>query len=237
MDKIDAIILAGGLGTRLKGLTLGLPKVLVPINGKPFLDIVLSLLNKSGWIRRVIIAVGFMSDKIINRYADCKEYNFEIHFSEEKELLGTGGAIKKALQYTKMNHILALNGDSYIDVNFDSLIRAHRTKRAGMTIVLTEVDDAKRYGSVTLANDNKIISFEEKINYLKGRTINAGMYLFNKNIFDPVEPNKVLSFEKDLLPDFIKDNTYGYITHGKFIDIGTPETYRIAGEYLKELTS
>ena len=108
-EKVDVIILAGGLGTRLREVISDVPKVMAPINSRPFLDILLSFLNKWDCINRVIIAVGYMADKIIGEYKNSKKYDFKIFFSEEKELLGTGGAIKRALKYAETDNVLALN--------------------------------------------------------------------------------------------------------------------------------
>lgn len=235
MEKIDAIILAGGLGTRLRGVLHDLPKVLAPVNGKPFIDIILSFLNMCGCIKKVIIAVGYMGDKIVKEYTNHHGYNYEILFSKEKELLGTGGAIKKALQYVKTDDVLVLNGDSYIDVELDGLFKTHKEKNADMTIVLKEVENASRYGSVNLDSQNRILSFEEKNSGETGGYINAGMYIFKTGLFDDINDDKILSLEKELLPYFIKKDVYGYISHGKFIDIGVPETYQIADTYLKEV--
>jgi D-glycero-alpha-D-manno-heptose 1-phosphate guanylyltransferase len=125
--KLDAIILAGGLGTRLREIVGDLPKVLALVNNRPFLDIILSFLHKSGCIQRVVIAVGYLADKIMKEYTGRHEYDFEIHFSGEKELLGTGGAIRKALDYTKTGDVLARNGDSYVDVNVVDLIETGKS--------------------------------------------------------------------------------------------------------------
>lgn len=235
MGTLDAIILAGGLGTRLRGVINDLPKVLVPIGRKPFLDILLSFLSKNNDISKVVLAIGYLSNKIIDRYENCGAYGFEILFSVEKELLGTGGAIKKALKYTETENVLVLNGDSYIEVNIEDLFAAHKKNSASMTIVLKEMENAARYGSVVLAGNNRVVSFEEKNPGIQRGYVNAGIYLLKKELFDNIEENKVLSLERDLLPDFIKKPLYGYVSHGKFIDIGIPEAYETSHDYLKEV--
>ena len=147
MKTLDAIILAGGPGTRLREIIGDLPKVLAPVNNRPFLDLILSSLDKCGCVQRVVIAVGYLADRVIKEYADRHEYGFEILFSEEKELLGTGGAIRKALPYTKTRDVLALNGDSYVDLNISDLIETHRNKHAAMTVVLSEIANTGRYSA------------------------------------------------------------------------------------------
>jgi D-glycero-alpha-D-manno-heptose 1-phosphate guanylyltransferase len=235
MEKLDAIILAGGLGTRLREIISDLPKVLAPVNNRPFLDVILSFLNKCGCVQRVVIAVGYLADKVMKEYTDRHEYGFEILFSEEKELLGTGGAIGKALPYTKTEDVLALNGDSYVDVNIADLIETHKKKHAVMTIVLTEVENTSRYGRVKLNSEQRIVSFEEKTAGQAGDYINAGMYLFNRELFYSIQKNGTISLEKELLPIFLEKGVYGHITHGKFMDIGVPETYRMAKTYFQEI--
>jgi NDP-sugar pyrophosphorylase family protein len=232
MKKIDSIILAGGLGTRLKEVVPDLPKPMVSINGKPFLDLILSLLNKCGSIERVILAVGYMADKIIERYEKSSEYSFEILFSVEEKLLGTGGAIKNALKYTETDNVLVLNGDSFVEVDLYDFLKKHLQTNADMTIVLKELENSNRYGSVKIDEDNKITCFEEKKTGLSKGLINAGVYMIKETLFDSIKEQTVISLEKELLPVFIKKDVFGYIGKGKFVDIGIPETYRIADKYL-----
>ncbi|KAB2880973.1 NTP transferase domain-containing protein [bacterium] len=234
MKNIDAVILAGGLGTRLNDSAGDLPKALVPVNGKPFLEYVFKLLCRTKFITRVVIAVGYKADKIISKYQNNSDYGFEILFSVEKDLLGTGGAIKKALQYTNSDNVLVLNGDSYVDIDIQSFISAHDTKDASISVALTHVENANRFGKVNILTNNKIVSFEEKAPNSSGGYINCGVYLFRKTVFDHIPENTVLSLEKDLLPNMTKFNAFGFICTGKFIDIGIPETYNIASDYLKE---
>jgi D,D-heptose 1,7-bisphosphate phosphatase len=236
-ERTDAIILAGGLGTRLKEVVSDLPKALAPVKGKPFLDIILHSLNRYDFIRRVVIAVGYMSEKIVFQYGGEHPYRFEIVFSRERELLGTGGGIKRALKYTTTNDILVLNGDSYVDADLTDLCQSHMNKGADMTIVLKSVDDTSRFGRVSFGENSRIANFEEKNH--KGNTtgpeglINAGVYLFNRNIFDGVEDGPSISLERDLFPVFLEKKIYGYISSGKFIDIGTPDSFHMADSYLQ----
>lgn len=237
MEKVDAIILAGGLGTRLRGVVSDLPKVLLPVNGKPFLDILLRHLDQSGIISKVILAVGYRAEKVIEYYQNCRTFSFSIVFSVETELLGTGGAIRKAMGYAETDDILVLNGDSYVDVNLEEISAAHQAKKAAMTVVVKEVPDASRYGRVLLDSDGRLVAFEEKKNEPAGGYVNAGVYLFNRNLVSGVAEDRVLSWEKDLLPGFLSKSVYGFISQGKFIDIGIPETYKMSGDYLKGIIS
>ena len=231
MNTTDAIILAGGRGTRLQGIISDIPKPLAPVNGKPFLDILLSQLNNVQAIQHVVIAAGYKSEKIVERYQGSSAYRFSILISEERELLGTGGAIKKALSLTTSEGVLILNGDSYVDADIEGLFRFQRENHARISIVLTEMDNANRYGYATVDSRNRIQRFEEKQSQEKRGLINAGMYFLDRTLFDRVPENRVISFEKELLPKMIQDGAYGFIVAGKFIDIGVPESYHAAEQY------
>jgi D-glycero-alpha-D-manno-heptose 1-phosphate guanylyltransferase len=227
MKRIDAIVLAGGLGTRLREVVKDRPKVLAPVNGRALLELVLDFLNEWPCIRRVVVAVGYMSDRIRAEFTDPLKYNFEIVYSEEKDLLGTGGATKQALKYTETEDVLVMNGDTYVEINIDDLARFHNDKKAAATLVLRSVEDPSRYGSVELEGD-RVTLFEEKRIDGTGQWINAGMYIFRRDLFDYAREGKVLSLERELLPGFLVYGVYGFKCFGKFIDIGTPESYGTA---------
>ena len=241
MKLLDVIILAGGLGTRLKQTVPDVPKPLAPINEKPFLDILLAFLNRWDFIETVVIAVGYMSDKFIQRYKDTDLYNFKVYFSIEEKLLGTGGAIKQALQHTATDDVLCLNGDSFIEIDLLDLYKTYRETASIMMMVVRKVENASRYGTVKIDDDKRIVFFQEKsaggsvLEDPRGY-INAGVYLFKKSLFDNINDGQVMSLEKELLPEFIKQGIYAYPAHGKFIDIGTPESYAKAATYLKEVS-
>jgi len=232
---MDAIILAGGRGTRLKSVIPDLPKSLAPINGTPFLDILLSRLNLCPRIQRVILAVGYRGDMIVNRYREDRSYNFVLRFSKETRLLGTGGAVKKALSQAETDIVIVQNGDTLVEIDYEDLIEAHLRSNAPLTIALIKVSDTARYGAVEVDLDRKILAFREKVDSGGPGFINAGLYIFQRNIFCDVPDHKTLSLEKDLIPNMIKPSAYGYIARGRFIDIGIPETYQYAEQYLKEV--
>ncbi len=233
-EKIDVIILAGGLGTRLKSIVPDLPKALSPINGRPFLDYILDFLEESDSVNNVILAVGYMADQIIEKYTNRHEYNFEILFSREETVLGTGGAIKRALQYSTTDSIMVLNGDSYVDVRVNDVIAFHREKNSSMTIIVKKIRNPGRYGLIKFDDNHRITSFNEKRTSTTEGYVNTGIYLFKREIFNNIEENRTISLEKELIPFFINSNIYGFVTHGKFIDIGIPETYQIADKFFKE---
>ncbi|MBN2570163.1 MAG: nucleotidyltransferase family protein [Deltaproteobacteria bacterium] len=233
-EKIDVIILAGGLGTRLKGTVPDLPKALSPIRGRPFLDYVLDALEESNVVKNVILAVGHMADQIVEQYTDGDEYSFDILFSREETLLGTGGAIKKALRHATTDNVMALNGDSYVDVRLEDILAFHGKKQATITVIVKKIKNSGRYGLVAFDDNHMVASFNEKQENTGEGYINTGVYIFKRGIFNRVEEEKVISLEKELMPLFIHNGgVYAFATHGKFIDIGIPETYLVAEQFFQ----
>lgn len=231
---MDAIILVGGRGTRLQNTVPGLPKALAPVNGVPFLDILMNQMNRCKSIHRVILAVGYRHEMIEQRYRNATDYQFEIEFSRETTLLGTGGAIKKALAYTHADNVIVQNGDTFVDIDYQHLIEHHLYSGVPLTVVLRMTEDTGRYGRVEVDEEHIITAFREKASAAGLGFINSGIYVLQRQLFDEVPEDAIISVEEDLLPEFIKKKAFAYITEGKFIDIGTPETYRQTGEYLKE---
>jgi len=235
MKAVDAIILAGGEGRRLRSVVGGVPKPLAAVDGRPFLDILLSQLDKSRCVGKVVLAVGYKAERIIDSYRGCSAFGFDIEFSIEEKLLGTGGAINKAVGYTNTGQVLVMNGDSYTQLDIAELVDTHGQNRAKLTIVLTKTADTSRYGNVHIDAQNRIISFEEKRQTNTRGFISAGIYIFRRELFDSVESDRVISVEEELFPAFLakhKGDVYGYVADGKFIDIGIPDTYKIADAYL-----
>ncbi|MFL1780511.1 Nucleotidyltransferase family protein [Candidatus Hepatincolaceae symbiont of Richtersius coronifer] len=222
---MKAIILAGGLGTRLKSLLSNMPKPMAPINGQPFLAILLQHLKEQG-IQEVIIAVGYLKDAIItyfgNNYLDMK-----ITYSMEQSPLGTGGAIFQALKNIEDNeNVLILNGDTFCPIIYGQFLKYYMHHKANFAIVLKQENNIDRYGKVEINEKGEVIDFLNTKDGKKG-LINCGIYLLNKSVFkDFTLPNK-FSFEIDFLQKYIKDiNLLAYKVDNYFIDIGVPEDYQ-----------
>jgi len=219
---MKAVILAGGLGTRLRRLLPDTPKVLAPVGDKAFIEYILCQLQKSE-IKDVILALGYKA-KIIKEYLQPKKYpNLSIMFSEEQYPLGTGGAIKLAARFIEDDSFLVLNGDSFLAINLNDLVQYHISKKSFLTIALTEVSNAKRFGSVEININGKLVGFKEKVDS-NSVIINAGIYVINKNFLE-VFPDGPSSLERDIIPKFLGSNIYGKLYKTFFIDIGTPESY------------
>ena len=225
---MEAIVLAGGLGTRLKKIVPNLPKPMADINGKPFLEIILQKLSIQGF-KRIILSTCYKS-KIIEDYFGRKFKDMEIIYSVEEKPLGTGGAIKKSLEMCNLSNIFIFNGDTYLEIDFNQLNKFMKKDNRNI-LVCTEVKDVSRYGSVII-NEGHIIELKEKNNSGKG-FINAGCYVLRKDIFHDYNETYNFNFEKEFLQKLIKNkDIIPYEVNGMFIDIGIPEDYLKAKKYL-----
>lgn len=218
---MEAIILAGGFGTRLKGVVPDLPKPMAPIAGRPFLEILLAMLARKGFTR-VILSLGFMAEKIIRHFGDSY-LGMELEHEVESQPLGTGGAIRAALARCLTDHVFIFNGDTYLDLKVDELERLWQAGRHPV-IVACEVPDTSRYGRLDTAN-GRVLGFSEKGMAGPG-LINAGCYVLPKHILDGFPRGKAFSFEEDFLAKKAVSAHFDlYVAEGHFIDIGVPEDY------------
>ena len=217
----QAIILAGGLGTRLKNVISEIPKPMAPINNIPFLDYLFRYLKNQG-ITSVILSVGYKNE-IIKEYFKDDFIGIKIKYAIELEPLGTGGGIKLATQFLDDNDFFLLNGDTFFNVDLRALEEIHYRNKSELTLSLKPLNEFDRYGTVKTVED-KISSFEEK-SYKESGLINGGVYALSKDIFKLVDEEK-FSFEKDIMEKYVESkNFYGYISDTYFIDIGIPEDY------------
>jgi len=234
----EAIILAGGLGTRLRSVVPDLPKCMAPVAGRPFLYYVITHLKKEG-IRNFIFSVGYKSENIIDFIN--KEFLFvarqgtDFRFSIEEEPLGTGGAIKLSGKKVSEHNILVCNADTLFKIHLANLDNFHLQHNADCTLCLKPMNNFERYGIVELNNDASIKSFKEKQFYEAG-FINGGVYALNINNFMKEDLPEKFSFEKDYLEKYAgKRNIYAVIQDEYFIDIGIPEDYERAGREIPAL--
>lgn len=216
---MEAIVLAGGFGTRLKEVVSDVPKPMAPVAGKPFLEYLLKDLEKKG-IKHVILAVGYKKE-IIKEYFKNIYESIEITYSEELTPLGTGGAIKKALKLAKEEDVFIVNGDTFFDVDLKRMKEFHTENKSILTVAVKEMENFDRYGSLIIKG-NKIIEFEEKKKKDRGK-INGGIYLIKKDLLNRIEKEK-FSFEKEILEDK-RVEKYSYESKGYFVDIGIPKDY------------
>lgn len=225
---MEAIVLAGGLGTRLKSVVSDLPKPMAPIANKPFLEYILQYLKKNG-ITRVILSVGYKWE-IIKEYFGNNFENLELIYSIENEPLGTGGAIKKAISEVNSEEVFIINGDTFFNVDLKLL---SLTKNSKIILSLKEMHNFDRYGCVESNNEDIVTSFTEK-EYRKAGNINGGIYLTKKAIFDKFTLEEKFSFEEFMQNNFQKLTISVQVFNNYFIDIGIPKDYLKAQNEIKE---
>jgi D-glycero-alpha-D-manno-heptose 1-phosphate guanylyltransferase len=226
MPVKEAIILAGGLGTRLRSVVSDLPKCMAPVAGKPFLHYIIEQLQKQV-IEKFIFAIGYKSEAI-EEWLKKELSTLHYQLSIETEPLGTGGAIKQACEIATEKNVLIVNGDTLFNINIEELSAAHYTQHADCTLALKPMKNFNRYGVVELTGNNFISDFKEKQFYESG-LINGGVYVLNAESFLKESLPVKFSFEKDYLETYFdKRNFIGITQHQYFIDIGIPEDYERA---------
>jgi len=224
MRTTEAIILAGGFGTRLKHIVNDVPKPMASINGTPFLSFLMKKMSSIG-IKHIVLSTGYLHEKIESYYNNSFE-GVKISYARETEPLGTGGAILFALEKTTSENILILNGDTLFDIDFEYFDNFFHTKKILVAVALRKLEDVSRYGSVSIDNNGKIISFTEKNQTIGEGLINGGIYLLNKSWLKNLLLPKTFSFEKEILEKLYKElDFYGLPFSNYFIDIGVPEDY------------
>jgi D-glycero-alpha-D-manno-heptose 1-phosphate guanylyltransferase len=229
-EPVDAIILCGGRGTRLAAIVSDVPKPLALVSGRPFLDYILDHLAASGLVRRAVLAIGHMAERIVAHYGQCRP-PLPLSFVHETEPLGTAGALINALPATASDPVLGLNGDSLFRFDVRTLLRHHLDSGAEATLALVIVPDSGRYGSVELCG-SRVVAFREKETANRPGPINGGVMVLSRKLLDrPVRP---LSVERELLPAAIERGTLqGIVFETPFLDIGLPESFAVAPEFLR----
>ena len=225
MAEVTALILAGGQGTRLRGILPGIPKVLAPVGGRPFLSYLLDQLNVAG-VREVVLCTGYRADQIFEifgtRYGDLK-----LRYSAESRPLGTAGALRLALTQVEAERVLVLNGDSYIQCPVDEFHRWHlvASRRFLGHCCSRGPTETSRFGTVELGPEEAIRSFREKCSLREAGWINAGVYLFRRSLIESICVDKSTSLEREMFPRWVPQGLGGYTIRAPLVDIGTPESF------------
>jgi D-glycero-alpha-D-manno-heptose 1-phosphate guanylyltransferase len=218
---MEAIILAGGFGTRLRQVVPDLPKPMAPIAGRPFLEILLISLAHKGF-HSVVLSLGYMADKVVKHFGDHFA-GMEIVYEIEQAPLGTGGAVRQALARCNADHVFVFNGDTFLDLE-TAEVEAHWQRHQVPIIVARNAWDTARYGCMDAVN-GRVLSFSEKGLAVTG-LINAGCYLFPLGILDGFALGQPFSLEADFLAKAVGTQRFDlFVTKGHFIDIGVPEDY------------
>jgi len=216
---MQAVILAGGLGTRLRPLTYQIPKIMIPIRGKPFLEYLLRLLERNK-LKNIILCVGYLGEKIENYFSDGKKWGMNIKYSFEKEALGTGGAVKNAENLLE-NEFLLLNGDTFLNIDYQNLISYFYAKQKLGTMVIFKNQPKSALNNVEINSKNEVINYNKK-EEKSANCIDAGVQVYKKSILELISPNKIVSLEEEIFPILIqKKELAAYPTNQKFYDIGT----------------
>lgn len=229
----EAIVLAGGLGTRLRSAVPDLPKCMAPVAGSPFLKYLIEYYLPQG-VNRFIFSLGFKHEAI-EEYLAQEFPTLDYSLVVEKEPLGTGGGIQLACEKALSENVLILNGDTFFAVNLDEMYRFHENMRSDCTLALKPMENFDRYGVVELGDDARICNFLEKKATLAGN-INGGVYLLKVSSLLNLNLPEKFSFEKDFMESHLTDRRlYGVIQNGYFIDIGIPADYAKAQTELPKL--
>ncbi len=231
---LAAVVLAGGLGTRLRAVVADRPKSLALVAGRPFLAYLLDQISDAG-IRRVVLSTGHLAGQFASVIGTGYR-DLEIVYAHEETPLGTGGAIRFAGGVADANQLLVMNGDSYCDANLSAYIDWHLAGGHDVSLMLAKVDDASRYGTVELDADGRITAFLEKRGVRAAGYINAGVYLLRRVMLEqiPAEPS---SIERDVFPTWLEQRALaGWVADGAFIDIGVPSDYVRSHEFMARVS-
>lgn len=232
LADLTAVILAGGFGTRLRPVVADRPKVLGKVRGRPFLAYLLLQLAAVG-MDHVVLCIGYLGDQVKSEFGEA--YGpLRLVYSQEEVPLGTAGALRLAMPLLRSDSVLVMNGDSFCDANLKDLWACHCAKNAEATLVLVEVSDTKRFGRVNVDADGVVLSFEEKDETSGQGWINAGIYLLNRSLLLTIPAGGAVSLEREVFPAWVGQAIYGYRSNGRFLDIGTPESYALADDFLAQ---
>ncbi len=223
LSSVTAVILAGGLGTRLRSMVTDRPKVLAEIRGRPFLSYLLDQLNGGG-ITYVVLCTGYLGEQLQGMFGDSYG-SLRLVYSQELSPLGTAGALRLAQPLFKSDPVLVMNGDSFCQTNLRAFWAWHRVHGANATLLLNEVLDTRRYGRVQVDACGMVLAFDEKGRKSGQGWINAGIYLINHSLLLTIPASGTVSLEREIFPAWIGRGLYGYRGEGRFLDIGTPEDY------------
>lgn len=223
---MQAILLAGGLGTRLRAVVSDRPKPMALIEGRPFMEYVTRELVRCG-ITDIIFAVGYKGSMVEEYFGNGEAFGFHGFYAYEETLLGTAGAIKHAGQFVTQDRFFVLNADTFYRLDYRRLEGLQAAKNLDMALVLREVPDVARYGRAVLDGNGLLTAFDEKIRNTGPGTINGGVYLLKRELLGTIPEGRV-SLEHDMVPGWLLEGRPigGFVNDGYFIDIGIPESYR-----------
>lgn len=232
---IDVAVLAGGLGTRLRGVLPEAPKILAPVGGKPFLEHLLGWLTRQGACR-VLLCLGYRAADVLTFLEQRSFSPLEIETVIEPEPLGTGGAVAYALPRFRTEPVMVMNGDTIVEADLNAFLAAHHASQAEASILCVRAENTGCYGRLEIGADRRVIRFAEKDPPAAGTGwINGGVYLFGRPILQRIAKLAKGSLERDILENTPAGRIYAFHAEGRFLDIGTPEALAVAPEVLTPL--
>ncbi len=233
---MKAVLLVGGLGTRLRSAVPSLPKALASVGDRPFLELLVRQLGSQD-IRDLVMCTGYLAEQIQEVFQDGSDFGTTIEYSEEAVPLGTAGALKLAQRYVQNeSEFLVINGDTFLDIDFNEFIVSHRNHGSVVTMAVVPVENSSRYGTVQVGADGRVLGFLEKTGQNAPGIINAGVYAFS-NAALALIPQGPVSLEHDVFPLLMEQGFYAIEQRGIFIDIGTPGDYARAKKIADNLAA
>jgi NDP-sugar pyrophosphorylase family protein len=229
MKNTKAVLLVGGLGTRLRSVLPSAPKPMARVGKRPFLELLVRQLRSQG-IRRLVMCTGYLADEIARDFGDGGSFDVSIEYSKEDSPLGTAGAIRHAARLLDdLDQFFVANGDSFMEADFRQLLEAHREAGVLATLAVTRMRNQGRYGTVEVAENGLVRAFLEKTVSEETKLVNTGIYVFDRQLLSVI-PEGPSSLEKDVFPALLPLGVRAVEQSGLFIDIGIPEDYARAQE-------
>jgi len=233
-ESTKAVLLVGGLGTRLRSVVPSTPKPLASVGDRPFLELLVRQLRSQG-IHRVVLCTGYLAEVIEKQFGNGGKWQVTIEYSKEPHPMGTAGAVKLAEPLLRdVSDFLVMNGDSFMEIDFRELIRFHRQAGGIATMAVLQMKNKMRYGTVQVTPEGRVSGFAEKSGSDSAGFVNAGIYVFDRQILEHL-PEGPASLERDIFPKLLDHGVYASEQHGVFIDIGTPEDYARAQDLCDRL--
>ena len=226
MASVDAVILVGGLGTRLRPLTLSAPKPMLPTAGVPFLEHLVARIREAG-ITHIVLGTSYRAEVFAEHFGDGSRFGVELDYVVETTPLGTGGGIRNVAPALRGDTVLIFNGDNLITVDLRALLDAHQQTGADVTLTLTKVADPSAFGCVPTDADGRVLAFLEKAPAPVTDQINAGLYVFDRAVVDTIPAAHPVSVERDTFPGLLASgaDVYGYVGSYYWRDFGTPADF------------
>ncbi|MCK2201487.1 sugar phosphate nucleotidyltransferase [Corynebacterium callunae] len=224
--NVDAVILVGGKGTRLRPLTVNTPKPMLPTAGYPFLSHLLARIQAAG-IKHVVLGTSFKAEVFEAYFGDGSEMGLEIEYVVEDKPLGTGGGIRNVYEKLRHDTAIVFNGDVLSGADLGQILETHRTKEADLTMHLVRVENPRAFGCVPTDADGRVSAFLEKTEDPPTDQINAGCYVFNKQLIADIPAGRVVSVERETFPQLLAEGkrVFGHVDTSYWRDMGTPDDF------------